>query len=93
MLLAFIFDSVGFGEWLGLLAVALMVLGPRRLPETARTFGGLYAKFRRASEGFRRQLFELDNEIRAAESTAEKEAQDLFVIDGDEATAKPAIEA
>ena len=93
MLLAFIFDSVGFGEWLVLLAVALMVLGPRRLPEAARTFGRFYAKFRRASEGFRRQLFELDNEIRAAESTAEKEAQDLFVIDGDEATAKPAIEA
>lgn len=93
MLLAFIFDSVGFGEWLVLLAVALMVLGPRRLPEAARTVGRFYAKFRRASEGFRRQLFELDNEIRAAESTAEKEAQDLFVIDGDEATAKPAIEA
>lgn len=92
-MLAFIIDGAGFGEWLVLLAVALLVFGPRRLPEAARSFGRTYAKFRRLSEGFRRQLFELDNEIRAAESTVTKEAQDAFVIQGNEATAKPALEA
>lgn len=93
MTLAFIFDGAGFGEWIVLLAVALIVFGPRRLPDAARSFGRFYAKFRRASEGFRRQLFELDNEIRRTESTAEKEAKDIFVIEGNEATAKPALEA
>ena len=93
MVLAFIFESAGFGEWIVLLAVALMVFGPRRLPEAARSFGRFYAKFRRAAEGFRRQFYELDNEIRSVESSAEKEAKDMFVIEGDEASAKPALEA
>lgn len=93
MALAFIFEGAGFGEWIVLLAVALIVFGPRRLPDAARSFGRFYAKFRRASEGFRRQLFELDNEIRRAESTVEKEAKEAFVIQGNEATAKPALEA
>lgn len=93
MALAFIFDGAGFGEWLVLLAVALIVFGPRRLPEAMRTFGRFYAKLRRTAEGFRRQLFELDNEVRSAESSLAKDADDMFVIEGDEATAKPAIEA
>ncbi len=67
---AFIFDSVGFGEWFVLLAVILIVVGPRRLPETARKFGQYYAKFRRAAESFKRQLLEMDTEIsRAAQET------------------------
>ena len=71
MTLAFIFDSAGFGEWFVLLAVVLIVVGPKRLPETARKLGQYYAKFRRAAEGFKRQLLDMDTEFtRAAEEAA-----------------------
>ena len=71
MTLAFIFDSVGFGEWFVLLAVVLIVVGPKRLPETARKLGQYYAKFRRAAESFKRQLLDMDTEFtRAAEEAA-----------------------
>ena len=87
---AFIFESAGFGEWFVLLAVVLIVVGPKRLPETARKFGQYYAKFRRAAEGFKRQLMDMDTEITRVVDSAEREAQDSFRIEGDEATAKPA---
>lgn len=68
MTLALILDSVGFGEWLVLLAVVLVVVGPKRLPETARTLGRYYSRFRRAADAFKRQLLEMDTEFtRAAE--------------------------
>lgn len=63
MTLAIVFDSVGAGEWLVLLAVLLVVVGPRRLPSAARQFGSFYSKFRRAAENFRRQLMEMDTEL------------------------------
>lgn len=63
MTLAFLFDSVGFGEWIVLFAVILIVVGPKRLPATARKFGQYYAKFRRAAESFKRQLMDMDSDI------------------------------
>jgi len=63
MTLAIIFDSVGAGEWFVLLAVLLVVMGPKRLPSAARQFGSYYSKFRRAAVNFRRQLMEMDTEL------------------------------
>jgi Sec-independent protein translocase protein TatA len=80
MTLAVIFDSVGVGEWFILLAVVLIVLGPSRLPETARKFGNYYSKFRRAAESFKRQLMEMDTEITRAVDDAEKEIADASTI-------------
>ena len=76
MTLAIIFESVGAGEWLVLLAVLLVVVGPSRLPSTARKFGQYYAKFRRAAEGFKRQLLEMDTEINNAVREAEQQVED-----------------
>ncbi len=90
---AFIFESVGFGEWFVLLAVILIVVGPRRLPETARTFGRHYAKFRRAAESFKRQLLDMDTEISRAAADVERSVDDAFKVEGDEATAEPAVAA
>ena len=75
MTLAIIFESVGAGEWLVLLAVVLIVVGPKKLPATARKFGQHYAKFRRAAESFKRQLLEMDTEITNAVNEAEKEVE------------------
>ena len=66
MTLAIIFDSVGVGEWFVLLAVLLVVVGPRRLPSVARELGRYYARFRRAADSFKRQLMEMENEIDGA---------------------------
>ena len=75
MTLAFIFDSVGFGEWFVLLAVVLIVVGPKRLPETARKIGQYYAKFRRAADAFKRQLLDMDTEFTRADEEAVNEVR------------------
>ena len=79
-MLAFIFDSVGFGEWFVLLAVVLVVVGPQKLPATARKLGSYYARLRRAADSFRRQLMEMDSEFdRAASGVG-----DAFKVEPDE---------
>jgi len=88
--LAFIFDSVGFGEWFVLLAVVLVVVGPNRLPATARKMGQLYARLCRAADGFKRQLLDMDAEMSRAAADLQKEAEDAFRLDGDEASAASA---
>ena len=77
MALAIIFDSVGAGEWLVLLAVLLVVMGPKRLPSTARKVGSYYAKFRRAAESFKRQLMDMDLEMERELRKAEQEAKSV----------------
>lgn len=93
MLLGFIAESAGLGEWLVLLAVILVVAGPKRLPAIARRIGSMYGKFCRAAEGFKRELYEIEEKVRRAETSADESAKDFFVIEGNEATAKPALEA
>ena len=81
MALAIVFDGVGFGEWFVLLAVILVVVGPKRLPATARKFGQYYAKFRRAADSFKRQLLDMDSEltnsVREAADEIEKAANGM----------------
>ncbi len=74
MAFALIFESVGAGEWLVLLAVLLIVVGPRRLPAAARKLGTAAARFRRAADAFRRQLLEMDAEL---ERTARDATDDV----------------
>ena len=83
MALAFIFDSVGAGEWLLLLAVLLVVMGPKRLPSTARTIGAYYSKFRRAAESFKRQLMDMDYEMERELEKARREAEAAMTVPED----------
>jgi Tat protein translocase TatB subunit len=48
--------GIGLPELLVILAVALIVLGPQRLPEVARMLGRAYGQLRRASEEFQHTL-------------------------------------
>lgn len=48
--------GIGMPELLIILGVALLVLGPKRLPEIARTLGRGMAEFRRASNELRTSL-------------------------------------
>ena len=81
---ALIFDSVGAGEWVVLLAVLLIVMGPKRLPSTLRTFGSYYAKFRRAAESFKRQIMDMDLEIEREFRKAQEEAEKAVTISDSE---------
>ena len=51
--------NVGAGELLVILLIALIVLGPDKLPDTARKIGNVMGELRRMSSGFQ-------NEIRTA---------------------------
>ena len=61
---AFIFESVGGTEWLVLLGVVLIVVGPRNLPSAARKLGQMMTNLRRAADEFKRQLMSMDQEVR-----------------------------
>ena len=84
MTLAILFDSVGAGEWLVLLAVLLVVIGPKNIPSTARKIGTYYAKFRRAAESFKRQIMDMDLEIEREFRKAQEEAEKAVTISDSE---------
>jgi Tat protein translocase TatB subunit len=48
--------GLGFTEILVILCVALIVLGPKRLPEVARTLGRTVASFRRTMDDLHREV-------------------------------------
>jgi len=77
MAFAFVFESVGSGEWLVLLAVVLIVVGPKNLPAAARKVGSILSQLRRAADEFKRQLMTMDQEVRTAVDEVKKEYVDL----------------
>jgi TatA/E family protein of Tat protein translocase len=50
------FGSLGVPEILFLLVIALLVFGPKRLPEVGRTLGKGLSEFRRASNELKRSI-------------------------------------
>ncbi len=50
--------NIGLPELILILVVALIVLGPRRLPEIAKALGRGLAEFKRATEEVKRQIEE-----------------------------------
>jgi TatA/E family protein of Tat protein translocase len=49
-------DMLGFGEMAFLFVLALLVFGPKKLPEIARQVGKALNEFKRASNEFRSQI-------------------------------------
>lgn len=84
---AFFFESVGGGEWLVLLAVVLIVVGPKNLPSAARKMGQVMSRLRRAADEFKRQLMSMDEEMRKAAEEVKKEYVQIPDMDGDAAAA------
>ena len=80
MALAIIFNDVGVGEWFVLLAVVLVVVGPKRLPEVARTLGRWYSRICRATNAFKRQLMEMESELDSAATSAAQEIEGAFTV-------------
>ena len=56
--------GIGMTELLVILAIGLLVLGPKRLPGLARSLGRGLAEFRRASTDLRREFLDVAEEAR-----------------------------
>ena len=57
-------DSIGIPDTMLLMLLALMVFGPRRLPEIGRQIGKLMYEFRKISNDFK---FQMEEELRISE--------------------------
>ena len=59
------FGPIGMQEMMFIMAAALLIFGPRKLPELGRTLGRGMAEFRRATSDLKRSIdVELDEEKR-----------------------------
>ena len=66
--------GIGMTELIVIFAIALIVLGPKRLPELARSLGRGIAEFRRASMDLRREFMDASEEARIAPPAARASA-------------------
>ncbi len=64
-MLSFVFEFIGTTELLVILVVALILFGPRKLPELGRSLGRSLSEFKRASEDFKR-TWEMEVEVERA---------------------------
>ena len=55
--------GIGMPELLLILAIALIVLGPKKLPDLARALGKGMAEFRRATDELKDEFRQMEHEI------------------------------
>ena len=72
--------GIGLPELLLIAVIALIVVGPDRLPEAARTLGKGVADFRRAIEPARSAWTDLTNEVTSATSTVRSVATSAAAV-------------
>jgi sec-independent protein translocase protein TatA len=66
------FGSIGMPELIIILTLALIIFGPRKLPELGRSLGKSLGEFKRASNELRNTL---DEEIRIEEEKTQRVAK------------------
>jgi Tat protein translocase TatB subunit len=69
--------NLGMPEMIFIFLLALIIFGPRKLPEIGRQFGKAMAEFKRASNDFKAQL---EDEIRQIEAI-EQQQKTIHVVD------------
>lgn len=74
------FESISFTELITILLIALVVFGPRRLPELARKAGKWAQEIRKTATEFRRGL---DEEVRELEKPLREVQADLDQVKDD----------
>jgi TatA/E family protein of Tat protein translocase len=68
--------GIGMPEMILILAIALIVLGPKKLPEIAKSLGRGIAEFKRATQEFKDNL-QVDNDLKEARDTIREAKEDL----------------
>ena len=72
----FILESIGTSELILIGVIALIFLGPRKLPGIARTIGKYMAEFRKTTSEFK-STWEKEVDFAMEEETTKKEAAEL----------------
>ena len=80
--IGFLSGAPGPAELILVFLVVLLLFGPRKLPEFARTLGALMQQLRRASNDFKDQLMRVDEDIQS-------EARTVFEDDEPDSTSAP----
>ena len=68
--------GMGMPEILLILAIALIVLGPKKLPEIAKSLGRGIAEFKKATQDFK-QSMAVDNDFKEAKETLQGVKKDV----------------
>lgn len=68
--------GMGMPEIILILAIALIVLGPKKLPEIAKSLGRGIAEFKKATQEFKENL-QVDNDLKEARDTILEVKEDL----------------
>ena len=87
------FGSIGMPELIVIMVIALIIFGPRKLPELGRSLGRSLNEFKRASNELKHTL---DEEIRVEEqkSTERQQPPDIPrpVVVGEDPAVDPALD-
>ena len=67
--------SIQFPEIVVILLIALLLFGPRKLPEIGRTLGSAMRELRKAAREFSSSIEQLEDEVREVERDIEKEGE------------------
>ena len=78
--------NLGMPEMLFIFLMALLIFGPRKLPELARQLGKIMAEFKRATNDFK---YQIENEIEQLDY--EERAQQREKLRAQQADAEPTI--
>ena len=68
--------GMGMPEIILILAIALIVLGPKKLPDIAKSLGRGIAEFKKATQEFKENL-QVDNDLKEARDTIREVKEDL----------------
>lgn len=81
---SFMFGSLGIPELIVIFAVALIVFGPKRLPEIGRTLGKAMGQFKKATDDFKNTI---EREVHVEEL---KQLATTTIVPVHEAISRPA---
>src|SRR5262245_39434809 len=84
------FGSIGMPEMIVIGVIALLIFGPRKLPELGKSLGKSIAEFKRASNELKNTL---EDEIRTEEIQAQRKSAEVQPSVQSGAASSPAVNA